>query len=93
MCLAPGQCLLAYPMLALELFVRPVFSLSVVTSICSSTAHYLAFVLLPFFVEEALGRSAVGVLTTPWPMTVGSAAPIAGWLVDRNYPAGAFGGI
>jgi hypothetical protein len=34
MCLAPGQCLLAYPMLALELFVRPVFSLSVVTSIC-----------------------------------------------------------
>jgi DHA2 family multidrug resistance protein-like MFS transporter len=29
------QRLLAYPMLALELFARPVFTLSVVTSICS----------------------------------------------------------
>jgi DHA2 family multidrug resistance protein-like MFS transporter len=30
---------------------------------------------------------------TPWPMAVGFAAPIAGWLVDRNYPAGTLGGI
>jgi DHA2 family multidrug resistance protein-like MFS transporter len=89
------QRLLAYPMLALELFARPVFTLSVVTSICSFTAQNLAFVSLPFFVEEVLGRSAVetGLLMTPWPVAVGFAAPVAGWLADRNYPAGTLGGI
>jgi DHA2 family multidrug resistance protein-like MFS transporter len=30
---------------------------------------------------------------TPWPMAVGFTAPIAGWLVDRRYPAGILGGI
>jgi hypothetical protein len=58
---------LAYPMLALELFARPVFALSVVGSICSFTAQNLTFVSLPFFLEEVLGRSAVetGLLMTP----------------------------
>jgi MFS transporter, DHA2 family, multidrug resistance protein len=89
------QRLLAYPMLALELFARPVFALSVVSSICSFTAQNLTFVSLPFFLEEVLGRSAVetGLLMTPWPVAVGFVAPIAGWLVDRHYPAGILGGI
>jgi DHA2 family multidrug resistance protein-like MFS transporter len=89
------QRLLAYPMLALELFARPVFALSVVTSICSFAAQNLAFVSLPFFVDEVLGRSAVetGLLITLWPVAVGFAAPIAGRLVDRGYPAGILGGI
>jgi MFS transporter, DHA2 family, multidrug resistance protein len=89
------QRLLAYPMLALELFARPVFALSVVSSICSFTAQNLTFVSLPFFLEEVLGQSAVetGLLMTPWPVAVGCTAPIAGWLVDRRYPAGILGGI
>jgi DHA2 family multidrug resistance protein-like MFS transporter len=89
------QRMLAYPMLALELFARPVFALSVVSSICSFTAQNLAFVSLPFFLEEVLGRSAVetGLLMTPWPLAVGIVAPIAGWLVDRRYPAGILGGV
>jgi MFS transporter, DHA2 family, multidrug resistance protein len=66
------QRVLAYPMLALELFARPVFALSVVGSICSFTAQNPTFVSLPFFLEEVLGRSAVetGLLMTPWPMAV-----------------------
>jgi DHA2 family multidrug resistance protein-like MFS transporter len=42
-----------------------------------------------------LGRSAVetGLLMTPWPLAVGIVAPIAGWLVDRRYPAGILGGV
>ena len=89
------QRLLAYPMLAIELFARPVFALSVVSSICSFTAQNLTFVSLPFFLEEVLGLSAVetGLLMTPWPVAVGFTAPIAGWLVDRRYPAGILGGI
>src|SRR5271166_1652690 len=89
------QRMLAYPKLALELFARPVFALSVVGSICSFTAQNLTFVSLPFFLEEVLGRSAVetGLLMTPWPMAVGFTAPIAGWLADRRYPAGILGGI
>jgi len=89
------QRMLAYPMLALELFARPVFALSVMSSICSFTAQNLTFVSLPFFLEEVLGQSAVetGLLMTPWPVAVGFVAPIAGWLVDRHYPAGILGGI
>src|SRR5262249_58450927 len=82
------QRLLAHPMLALELFARPVFALSVVSSICSFTAQNLTFVSLPFFLEEVLGRSAVetGLLMTLWPVAVGFVAPIAGWLVHPPYP-------
>ena len=89
------QRLLAYPMLALELFAQPVFTLSVMGSICSFTAQNLTFVSLPFFLEEVLGRSAVetGLLMTPWPMAVAFTAPLAGWLVDKRYPAGTLGGI
>jgi MFS transporter, DHA2 family, multidrug resistance protein len=89
------QRLLAYPMLALELFAQPVFALSVMGSICSFTAQNLTFVSLPFFLEEVLGRSAVetGLLMTPWPMAVAFTAPIAGWLVDKRYPPGTLGGI
>ena len=46
------QLRLPYPMLAVELFARPVFALSVVTSICSFTAQNLAFVSLPFFLRK-----------------------------------------
>ena len=89
------QLLLPYPMLAVELFARPVFALSVVTSICSFTAQNLAFVSLPFFLEEVLGRSPVetGLLMTPWPVAVGFVAPIAGWLADKKYPVGILGGM
>jgi DHA2 family multidrug resistance protein-like MFS transporter len=88
------QLLLPYPMLAVGLFKRPVFALSVVTSVCSFAAATLALVSLPFDFQEVLGRTAVatGLLITPWPVAVGVTAPIAGRLADR-YPAGILGGI
>jgi MFS transporter, DHA2 family, multidrug resistance protein len=88
------QLLLPYPMLAVGLFRRPVFALSVLTSVCSFAAASLAFVSLPFYIQEVLGRSAVetGLLITPWPVAVGITAPLAGRLADR-YPAGILGGI
>lgn len=82
------------PMLPVDLFRLPVFTLSAVTAVCSFAAQGLAFVSLPFYFEDVLGRSQVetGFLMTPWPVVVAAAAPIAGRLSDR-YPPGLLGGI
>jgi MFS transporter, DHA2 family, multidrug resistance protein len=70
------------------------FSLTVLTSVASFTAQMLAFVALPFYFQTVLHRTQVetGLLMTPWPVGVGVAAPIAGWLADR-FPAAILAGI
>ena len=82
------------PLLPVDLFRRPLFSLSVMTSICTFAAQALAFVSLPFYFESALGRSPIetGFLMTPWPVMVGVMAPVAGRLSDR-YSPGLLGGL
>jgi DHA2 family multidrug resistance protein-like MFS transporter len=81
------------PLLPVDLLRIPIFALSIGTSICSFAAQTLAYVSLPFFLQDALGRSqvATGLLMTPWPLTVAVVAPIAGRLADR-YSAGLLGG-
>ncbi len=76
------------PILPVDLFRRPVFSLSVGTSICSYTAQATAFVSLPFLFEDVghLSQIATGLLMTPWPAIVVIIAPIAGRLSDRSSP-------
>jgi DHA2 family multidrug resistance protein-like MFS transporter len=88
------QHLSSSPVLPVDLFRRPVFSLSVATSICSYTAQSLAYVSLPFFFQYAGGMSQIetGLLMTPWPAVVVFIAPLAGRLSDR-YPAGLLGGL
>lgn len=88
------QFTLPSPLLPVDLLRIPIFALSIGTSICSFTAQMLAYVSLPFYIHDALGRTAVetGLLMTPWPLMVGVTAPLAGRLADR-YPAGLLGGI
>jgi len=76
------------PLVPLDLMRIPLFSLSVVTSICSYSAQILAYVSLPFLFQTAQHHSAVetGLLVTPWPLMVVVAAPIAGKLIAK-YPA------
>jgi len=76
------------PMLPVDLFRRPVFTLSAITAVCSFAAQGLAFVSLPFFFHHDLGRSQVeiGLLMTPWPVAVAIMAPIAGRLSDHYRP-------
>ncbi|WP_343729667.1 MFS transporter [Duganella sp.] len=84
----------AAPMLPVDLFRRPLFTLSALTAVCTFAAQGLAFVSLPFYFEHTLGRSPIetGFLMTPWAVLVAVMAPIAGRLSDR-YPPGALGGI
>ena len=82
------------PMLPIDLFRRPIFSLSVATAVCSFAVQGLAFVSLPFYFEDVLHRTQVetGFFMTPWSIVVAIMAPIAGRLSDRH-PAGLLGGL
>lgn len=84
----------AWPLLPVDLMRIPIFALSISTSICSFAAQMLAYVSLPFYLQDVLGRTQVetGLLMTPWPLTTAVVAPIAGRLADR-YSAGILGGI
>ena len=79
------------PLIPFDLLRIRLFSLSIVTSVCSFIAQMAALVALPFEIQR-LGHSAVetGLLMTPWPLAVACTAPIAGRLADR-YPAGILG--
>ncbi|QQC65292.1 MFS transporter [Paraburkholderia ginsengisoli] len=82
------------PLLPIDLLKIPVFALSIGTSVCSFCAQMLAFVSLPFLLQETLGLSQVetGLLMTPWPAVIIFAAPISGLLSDK-VSAGWLGGI
>ncbi|MGE0425802.1 MAG: MFS transporter [Reyranellaceae bacterium] len=88
------QRVLATPMLPIDLFRRPVFALSVLSSTLAFTAQGCGVVALPFYLHDVLGRSQVdtGLLMTPWPAGLALTAPIAGRLADRH-PAGLLGAI
>jgi MFS transporter, DHA2 family, multidrug resistance protein len=89
------QLALTAPMLPVDLFRRPVFSLSVATAICAHGAQMIAFIAMPFYFQYVGGMSPIeiGVLITPWPAALVVMAPIAGRLADRHSAGllGAFG--
>jgi DHA2 family multidrug resistance protein-like MFS transporter len=82
------------PLFAIDLLQQPVFALSIATSVCSFTAQMLAFVSLPFYLQNVLGRNQIesGLLISPWPLGTLVAAPVAGHLADR-YSAGVLCGL
>ena len=82
------------PMFPVDLLRRPMFMLSVLTSMCAFAVQGLAFVSLPFFFESVLHRNAVqtGFLITPWALATALSAVFAGRLSD-HYPSGLLGGV
>ena len=82
------------PVLPVDLMRRPLFSLSVFTSISAFTTQGLAFVALPFFFQQQLDRPPVetGVLMSIWALVVAMLAPVAGTWSDR-YPPAILGGV
>ena len=82
------------PLLPVDLLKIPMFALSIGTSVCSFCAQMLAFVSLPFLLQDRFGFSQVytGLLMTPWPAIIIVVAPIAGMLADR-VSSGWLGGV
>jgi DHA2 family multidrug resistance protein-like MFS transporter len=81
------------PILAVDLFRRPMFAMSSATSVCAFAVQGLAFVVLPFWLHTVLSfsQSQTGLLITPWPAALAVMAIIAAPLSDR-YSPGLLGG-
>ncbi|PSH05496.1 MAG: MFS transporter [Acidobacteria bacterium] len=73
------------PLLAVDLLHKPLFALSMATSVFSYTAQMLAYVSLPFYLQNVLGRSQIerGFLFSAWPLGAMAADLIAGYMVER----------
>lgn len=68
-----------------DLLAIPLFSVSLLTSICAYAAQATALVSLPFMFEQTFGRSirVSGMLMTPWPLVIVFVAPLAARLAER----------
>ncbi len=73
------------PMLDLNLFRRPVFSLSVVSAIFNYICIYSILFLMPFYLIQGRGfnPAQAGLLLTAQPIVMAIIAPISGTLSDR----------
>jgi DHA2 family multidrug resistance protein-like MFS transporter len=83
--LVKRQSHLPVPMLAIDLFKRPIFALSSSASLCAFMAQGLAVVVLPFYFIDVMGFSQVmaGLLLSPWPIAAGIMSHISGRMADR----------
>ena len=79
------QFALPRPMIDLDLFTIAAFASASATSFATFTAQGLAFIALPFFFQETLGKTPLqsGLLLTSWPLAVAVVAPFAGRLSER----------
>jgi MFS family permease len=75
-------------MLDLELFSNRLLTINLVTGWMTFFAISGLFILVPFYLENALGASPreVGLLIAPAPLLLGISAPISGSMSDRIGP-------
>ncbi len=76
------------PMLAVDLFGIRLYSLSIITSVCSFIALNVAMIALPFLFLNSYGFSEIttGLLMTPWPLATMIVSPLAARFVEKHNP-------
>lgn len=75
----------ASPLLRLEIFRRPAFSLGITTGFLSFVAMSSIGILIPFYLQQLRGLSpaAAGVVMMASPAAMAVVAPLSGWLSDH----------
>ncbi len=76
------------PMLPVDLFGIRLYSLSIITSVCSFIALNVAMIALPFLFLNGYGFSEIttGLLMTPWPLATMIVSPLAARFVEKHNP-------
>lgn len=76
------------PMLPVDLFGIRLYSLSIITSVCSFIAQNVAMIALPFLFLNSYGFSEIttGLLMTPWPLATMIVSPLAARFVEKHNP-------
>ncbi len=76
------------PMLPVDLFKIKLYSLSILTAVCSFIAQNLAMISLPFMFLGSYGFSEIttGLLMTPWPLATMIISPLAARFVEKHNP-------
>lgn len=76
------------PLLPVDLFSNSMYSMSIVTSVCSFIAQNVTMIALPFLYLNSYHFSAIttGLLMTPWPLATMIVSPIAARYVERHNP-------
>lgn len=77
-----------HPMLPVDLLGIRLYSLSIITSVCSFIAQNVAMIALPFLFLNSMGFSEIttGLLMTPWPLATMIISPVAARFVERHNP-------
>ena len=73
------------PLVRVELFLSPVFSINLVTMFCCYFAVGSTELILPFFLQDACGypSDVAGVMLTAIPLAMAAIGPVSGSLSDR----------
>ena len=82
------------PLVPVDLFRTAIMRFAVAASACTFAAQMSTFVSMPFYLEQAMGRSlmSVGFLMTGWPAGAAIMAGLAGFFTDR-YPVAVLCGV
>ncbi|MDE6299077.1 MAG: MFS transporter [Muribaculaceae bacterium] len=76
------------PLLPVDLFKNSMYTMSIVTSVCSFIAQNVTMIALPFLYLNNFHFSEIttGLLMTPWPIATMIVSPIAARYVEKHNP-------
>lgn len=76
------------PLFPVDLFRNSMYTMSIVTSVCSFIAQNVTMIALPFLYLNSYHFSEIttGLLMTPWPLATMAVSPIAARYVERHNP-------